>query len=85
MVSYSVSPAQTIDHWETVVYDSMYWRYWPGTSDPGATWNQPGFDDQAWQFGRGGIGYGDGDDRTEITPVISLFIRKNSTSLTLQI
>ncbi len=70
---------QPIDHWETVVYDSMYWRHWPGDSDPGVGWNQPGFDDQAWQQGRGGIGYADGDDRTEISPVLSLFLRKKFT------
>ncbi|MBL7872600.1 MAG: CotH kinase family protein [Cyclobacteriaceae bacterium] len=67
---------QTIQHWETVVYDSMQWRYWPGTADPGANWQSPAFNDQGWQQGRGGIGYGDGDDRTIISPVLSVFLRK---------
>ncbi len=70
---------QTIDHWETMVYDSMKWRYWLGTSDPGANWNSPAFNDGAWQEGRGGIGYGDGDDRTNINPVVSVFLRKKFT------
>lgn len=68
--------SQPIDHWETVVYDSMKWRYWPGTSAPGANWHTPAFNDQLWQEGRGGIGYGDGDDRTVISPVISVFLRR---------
>jgi hypothetical protein len=70
---------QTIHHWETVVYDSMKWRYWPGTSAPGANWQTPAFNDQLWQEGRGGLGYGDGDDRTVISPVISVFLRRKFT------
>lgn len=71
--------AQTVNHWETVVYDSMQWRYWVGTSNPGATWNTVSFNDAAWPVGRGGIGYGDGDDRTVISPVLSVFLRKKFT------
>jgi len=70
------SEGQTVNHWETVVYDSMKWRYWPGTSAPGVNWQTPAFNDQLWPEGRGGIGYGDGDDRTVISPVISVFLRK---------
>jgi len=71
--------SQTVDHWETVVYDSMVWRYWPGSSNPGTNWNTPTFNDQLWQQGRGGIGYGDNDDRTLIDPVLSVFLRKKFT------
>ena len=67
---------QSIDHWETVVYDSMKWRYWLGTADPGATWNTPAFNDGAWPEGRGSVGYGDGDDRTESGVILSVFLRK---------
>lgn len=70
---------QTINHWETVVYDSMKWRYWPGTSDPGDGWHTAAFNDNAWGLGRGGIGYADGDDRTIINPVLSVFLRKKFT------
>jgi len=70
---------QTIDHWETVVYDSMIWHFWPGSSDPGADWNSPDFNDDEWQEGSGGIGYGDEDDRTVISPVVSVFLRKKFT------
>lgn len=70
---------QSIDHWETVVYDSMKWRYWLGTADPGATWNTPAFNDGAWPEGRGSVGYGDGDDRTESGAILSVFLRKKFT------
>jgi hypothetical protein len=70
---------QPINHWETVVYDSMKWRYFPGTADPGNGWNTTSFNDAAWLQGKGGIGYGDGDDRTVISPVLSVFLRKKFT------
>jgi hypothetical protein len=65
-----------VDHWETVVYDSMHWRYWVGTTDTGMGWQEPAFNDSAWPTGRGGLGYGDDDDRTIIQPALSVFIRK---------
>ncbi|MFN5170914.1 MAG: CotH kinase family protein [Cyclobacteriaceae bacterium] len=68
--------SQPVDHWETVVYDSMFWRFRPGTSDPGANWFTPSFSDNSWAQGRGGFGYGDGDDRTTISPVMSVFLRR---------
>ncbi|MCU0357819.1 MAG: CotH kinase family protein [Cyclobacteriaceae bacterium] len=72
--------AQTsIDHWETVVYDSMVWRYHRGVADPGASWFQPTFNDTGWLQGRGSIGYGDNDDRTIIDPTLSVFLRKKFT------
>ena len=40
------------------------WRFFRGTQDPPAEWNQPGFDDSAWEQGPTGIGYGDEDDET---------------------
>lgn len=73
------SAGQVIDHWETVVYDSMKWRYWPGTSAPNSQWHTPAFNDQLWLQGRGGIGYGDDDDRTVIGQVLSVFLRKKFT------
>lgn len=71
--------AQDIDHWETAVYDSSTWKYFPGTSDPGLLWNTLNYDDTSWPAGRGSIGYGDGDDRTVIQPVLSVFLRKKFT------
>ena len=64
-----------IDHWETAVYASDTWSYRLGTSEPPSNWNENNFNDNSWQSGTGGIGYGDYDDGTEIIPVESVYIR----------
>jgi hypothetical protein len=71
-----VATAQSVDHWETVVYDSSVWHYFPGTASPGSTWMNAGFNDTGWTQGKGGFGYGDNDDRTVTPSVISVFLRK---------
>jgi hypothetical protein len=68
--------SQTVNHFETVVYDSDEWKYFVGTSDPGTAWMSKTFDDASWSAGVGGFGYGDNDDRTIISATISVFIRK---------
>ena len=35
-------------------------RYFPGTTNPGADWFMPDFDDSSWPAGTGVIGYGYG-------------------------
>ncbi len=71
--------AQTsVNHWETVVYDSMIWRY-RSIADPGEGWNTSAYQDQSWLHGKGGVGYGDNDDRTVIDPSLSVFLRKKFT------
>ncbi len=42
------------------------WRYFKGVEAPPADWADPGFDDDSWLRGPTGIGYGDGDDATEL-------------------
>ncbi len=66
---------------ETVIFpDDSIWRYFKGTSNPPSTWRQLGFDDESWSSGRTGIGYGDGDDRTELDDMrnsyVTVFCRK---------
>jgi hypothetical protein len=51
------------------------WSYLPGNSEPPLNWIEPGFNDSSWQSGSGGIGYGDGDDATVISPVTSVYVR----------
>ena len=58
--------SQTIDHWETVVFDDDIWKYLEGTSEPDTNWRKLAFNDATWLQGQGGIGYGDGDDNTII-------------------
>ncbi len=66
---------QTINHWETAVFNNDTWRYFPGTSNPGHDWKSLSFDDTLWPEGPGGFGYGDNDDNTEIPQCISVFLR----------
>lgn len=62
-------------HWETAVYANYKWKYFTGTNAPPTNWYSLEFDDQAWPTGKGGFGYGDGDDSTIISPCVSVFIR----------
>ncbi len=56
------------------------WRYLKGSAPVPAGWNEVGFDDAAWESGPAGIGYGDGDDLTELGDMrgsyLSVFCRK---------
>lgn len=65
------------DHWEVPVYANNPWKYFIGYSNPPSNWADLTFNDASWSTGIGGIGYGDGDDSTVITPAISLFMRKS--------
>lgn len=67
--------AKTVNHWETIVYAADTWSYFIGVSEPQADWYTLGFIDTSWAKGPGGIGYGDGDDTTEIESTISLYMR----------
>ncbi|MDH5610051.1 MAG: CotH kinase family protein, partial [Cyclobacteriaceae bacterium] len=67
--------AQT-DHWETILFSSHVWQYHPGNTPVDPNWKSVSYDDSAWLSGMGGIGYGDGDDKTVIDPVLSLFYRR---------
>jgi len=72
---FSFSQLTSVDHWETVVFETDTWHYFVGDSAPPANWNQSSFTPNTWLTGAGGIGYGDGDDNTVITPTLSLFMR----------
>ena len=64
-------------HWETVIADGDNWKYLVPTSEPSAAWRRPGFNDASWAAGATGIGYGDGDDRTEVPAgTVSVYARK---------
>lgn len=65
----------TIDHWETVVFETDTWHYFLGFSAPPTNWKEPSFSPSAWQTGPGGIGYADGDDNTIIPSTLSLYQR----------
>lgn len=72
------STAQTVDHWETIIYNDDEWYYAIGSSSIPLTWKDQEFDVSQWETGQGGFGYGD-DDNTVLEGVSSLFIRKEFT------
>lgn len=65
-----------VNHWETAIYNSDSWQYFVGNSQPPANWHTTAFNDTNWQTGKGGIGYGDGDDQTIIAPTYALYLRQ---------
>ncbi|MDX2430471.1 MAG: CotH kinase family protein [Bacteroides sp.] len=67
--------AQTIDHWETMIQTGDSVKYLVPESELPSDWSTLEFDDSMWTDGISGIGYGDGDDSTEIDPCISVYIR----------
>ncbi|MDP8245737.1 MAG: CotH kinase family protein [Candidatus Hinthialibacter antarcticus] len=76
-----VDPSET--SYVRLVGEEEEWRYFRGRSQPSINpmdWTEPSFDDSQWETGPGGFGYGDGDDRTELTDMedqyTSVFIRK---------
>ena len=66
----SVYP-QSIDHWETVVFDDDIWKYFQGVSEPDTNWRKLAFNDMLWQQGVGGIGYGDSDDNVDYSQYLT--------------
>ncbi|MEA3446578.1 MAG: hypothetical protein U9R19_17825, partial [Bacteroidota bacterium] len=69
--------AQTgFHHWEMMIEANQNWRYFEGTQEPPANWREILFNDNSWNTGPAGIGYGDGDDSTIISPVNSLYMRR---------
>ena len=65
-----------VAHWETIIDWGHNWNYFLGNNPPPDSWNQQSFNDAGWASGPSGFGYGDNDDATEISPVISLFVRR---------
>ncbi|MCH8903950.1 MAG: CotH kinase family protein [Bacteroidetes bacterium] len=66
------------DHWETAVDAYGTWKYLVPVIEPDSNWRiSTTYNDSFWPTGQGGIGYGDGDDNTILTPPIrSVFMRK---------
>ncbi len=67
---------ENTDHWETIFYADTLFRYSTSNDgEPPSNWRSTGFDDRIWKEGRGGIGYGDNDDRTVIERCNALYYR----------
>lgn len=51
---------------ENLVAPGANWSYLDNGSDQGTAWRAPSFDDDSWQSGPAQLGYGDGDEATEV-------------------
>jgi len=65
-----------VSSWQTVVQEGNSWRYFVGKSEPPSDWKTINFNDNNWNTGLSGFGYGDDDDATIIEPTISVFLRR---------
>jgi hypothetical protein len=63
-------------NWETIVDWGDTWRYLVPSAEPPAGWRTTGFDDSSWNSGKSGFGYGDNDDSTFLSQILSVYIRK---------
>lgn len=52
----------------TVLDWGSVWRYNDSRADLGTAWRQIGFNDGAWPSGPGQLGFGEGDEATELSP-----------------
>jgi hypothetical protein len=66
------------NHWETVVNAGDTWKYIVPIVEPDSNWRiSTTFNDALWNSGMGGIGYGDGDDNTNLGGgVTSVYMRR---------
>ena len=61
-------PAEPVDFAETTLIPAHDgWRYLDDGSNQFTAWRDVDFDDAAWGLGRAEMGYGDGDERTDIS------------------
>jgi len=75
ILSPGIIRSQTINHWETAVFNNDTWRYFVGLSEPDTNWRSLIFNDLTWPEGKGGFGYSDDDDNTVIPSTTSVFLR----------
>jgi len=51
---------------QTLVSTGSTWKYLDDGSNQGTAWRAPGFNDTSWASGAAQLGYGDGDEATEV-------------------
>jgi hypothetical protein len=66
-----------INHWETILHDSTFWKYQiPNVNTP-TNWQSGNFNDASWSSAKGGFGFGDNDDFTSLpNSATAVFLRK---------
>jgi hypothetical protein len=70
------SKAYATHHWETAVFCYDNWRWKVPDEELPVEWNTLSFNDSDWNESPGGIGFGDGDDGTQVSPCTSVFMRR---------
>jgi hypothetical protein len=65
-----------VDHWETAVHANDNWAYHVPTAASDTNWRNLSFNDASWLTGKGGFGYGDGDDSTILSNIRAVYLRK---------
>ena len=68
---------EMISEWETIIDLEDSWHYYVANQEPPSNWNQVSFNSSNWNIGPSGIGYGDGDDNTEVSNTISVYLIKS--------
>ena len=66
LISGSVS-SQELDTAAVLIPANANWRYHASAKVPQHGWHKPEFDDTGWKSGMAGFGYGDDDDRTDLS------------------
>ncbi|MBI3869316.1 MAG: hypothetical protein HY299_12410 [Verrucomicrobia bacterium] len=51
----------------TLVQNQTCWSYWDRGAEPDSEWSSLGYDDTSWPVGYAELGYGDGDEATEVS------------------
>lgn len=67
---------QAVDHWESIVVSDEDWKYKIGSEDIPLDWIEESIVSNQWLLGKGGFGYGDGDDNTLLEDALSVFLFK---------
>jgi len=62
--------------YQTIIEKGEEWKYLVPASNQGDAWKNIGFNDSGWNTGTSGFGYGDNDDATILTNIMSVYIRK---------
>lgn len=63
----------------TIISRGDSWKYLVPSTNIGDSWKNAGFDDSGWAAGPSGFGYGDNDDATILTGIMSIYIRREFT------
>ena len=65
---------ERVIHWESIVNENTFFKYFLGTQEPDSNWISD-INDSTWLIGLNGIGFGDNDDSTIIANTSSLYLR----------